>query len=103
MEYRAVKLRGEFLHDKELYIGPRSFIQHEKASKERAVFGSRPKSGYLVVTPFKLEGREYVFKTIANSIFKFNFNVHMYSLYNFESESLEKQYSLIVAGFQETA
>lgn len=58
MEYRTVKLRGEFLHDKELYIGPRSFIEQEKESKGRAIFGSAPKSGYFVVTPFKLDGRE---------------------------------------------
>lgn len=68
MEYRAVKLRGEFIHDKELYIGPRSFIEHKNESKDRPVFGSTPKSGYLVVTPFKLEGREYVFKMIAKFI-----------------------------------
>lgn len=62
MEYRVVRLRGEFDHDKELYIGPRSFIEQEQESKGRAVFGAAPKSGYLVVTPFKLEGREYVLK-----------------------------------------
>lgn len=69
MEYRAVKLRGEFIHDKELYIGPRSFIEQNNDGKERPVFGSTPKSGYLVVTPFKLEGREYVFEMIPKFIY----------------------------------
>lgn len=57
-EYQAVRLRGEFLHDQEMYIGPRSFIEQEANNMRRGAFGNTPKSGYLVVTPFKLEGRE---------------------------------------------
>ncbi|XP_031621113.1 SURF1-like protein [Contarinia nasturtii] len=59
MEYQAVRVRGHFLHDKELYLGPRSLIE-EKTGKKGGVLTMAPKSGYLVITPFKLEGREEV-------------------------------------------
>lgn len=56
MEYQAVRARGRFLHDKEMYLGPRSLI--EPADKKKGVLTLAPKSGYLVITPFQLEGRE---------------------------------------------
>lgn len=58
MEYQTVKVRGQFLHDKELYLGPRTLIE-DKTGKKGGVFTVAPKSGYLVITPFKIEGREY--------------------------------------------
>lgn len=42
LEYRRVRVRGQFIHEDELYIGPRTDVHKEK-------------SGFLVVTPFKLE------------------------------------------------
>lgn len=60
MEYQVVQLRGEFIHDKEMFVGPRSLIEPENNKQKRGgVFSGAPKSGYLVVTPFKLDGREY--------------------------------------------
>lgn len=59
MEYRTVKLRGHFLHEKEVYLGPRTLIETDKNKKQGGIFTVAPKSGYLVITPFKLEDREY--------------------------------------------
>lgn len=56
MEYTVVKLRGEFLHDEEVHLGPRTFIKNGGSDGGMMTFA--PKSGYLIITPFKLEGRE---------------------------------------------
>lgn len=59
MEYRPVKVRGQFLHDKELYVGPRTFIVKDMEPQKGGVMSMKNSaSGYLVITPFKLEGRE---------------------------------------------
>lgn len=59
MEYQAVRVRGQFLHDKELYLGPRTLVDHEEdGEKKKGILAKAPKSGYLVITPFKLDGRE---------------------------------------------
>lgn len=56
-----MKVRGHFLHDKELYLGPRSFIDEKSGTAKGSVFSTQNAgSGYLVITPFKLEGREWV-------------------------------------------
>uniref|UniRef100_A0A1B0GN18 SURF1-like protein n=1 Tax=Phlebotomus papatasi TaxID=29031 RepID=A0A1B0GN18_PHLPP len=61
MEYRPVILRGHFLHDREIYMGPRSFIQHGDATSRSGVFSKQGNTtGYLVITPLKLEGREEI-------------------------------------------
>lgn len=61
MEYRRVRVRGHFLHDKELYLGPRTFIDENSGQARGSVFSApNSGSGYLVITPFKLEGREWV-------------------------------------------
>lgn len=57
MEYQPVTVRGHFLHNQEIYIGPRSLIESEE-DKKKGILTIKPKSGYLVVTPFQLEGRE---------------------------------------------
>lgn len=59
MEYQTVKVSGYFLHDKELYLGPRTLIEPAENSKKGGVLTIAPKSGYLVITPFKLNNREY--------------------------------------------
>lgn len=72
MEYQSVRVRGRFLHDKEMYLGPRSLI--EPSDKKKGVLTLAPKSGYLVITPFQLEGREYANHfQILISIFSINF------------------------------
>ncbi|XP_055909550.1 SURF1-like protein [Eupeodes corollae] len=59
MEYRLIRVRGEFQHDKELLLGPRSFIRPDGAETGGGLLSSRDGSnGYLVVTPFKLAGRD---------------------------------------------
>lgn len=59
MEYQAVKIRGTFLHDRELVMGPRSLIQKNSDDHKGGLITRQDSSiGYLVVTPFKLEGRE---------------------------------------------
>lgn len=60
MEYRPVHVRGEFLHDKELYLGPRTLITKGDASTKSQLMSSTSKKnqGYLVITPFKLADRK---------------------------------------------
>ncbi len=58
MEYQTVKVRGHFLHEKELYLGPRALIQAEEARGGGIFTQKNTGNGYLVITPFKLEGRE---------------------------------------------
>lgn len=59
MEYQKVIVRGEFLHDQEILLGPRSFIQDGDSKTAGGLFSQKEASiGYLIITPFKLEGRE---------------------------------------------
>ncbi|CAH1993248.1 unnamed protein product [Acanthoscelides obtectus] len=60
LEYRPVRVKGEFLHDKELYIGPRSLLTEGDASTKSSLISSKTNTnqGYLVVTPFKLKDRD---------------------------------------------
>ncbi|XP_037819407.1 SURF1-like protein [Lucilia sericata] len=61
MEYRAVKVKGTFLHDKELLMGPRSFIRPDGGETAGGLFSQRDTgNGYWVITPFKLTGRDDV-------------------------------------------
>ncbi|XP_060809578.1 surfeit locus protein 1 isoform X2 [Amyelois transitella] len=57
LEYRPVKVRGEFLHDKEMCIGPRALIETETGVARPGSLVSDPKKnqGWLVITPFQLE------------------------------------------------
>lgn len=61
MEYKTVSVRGNFIHDREMYLGPRSLINTNEndAKNSGGIFSTRnASSGYYVVTPFKLENRE---------------------------------------------
>lgn len=59
MEYQKVTVSGEFLHDQELHLGPRAFVQDGDSKTVGGLFSQKETSiGYLVITPFKLEGRE---------------------------------------------
>lgn len=61
MEFRPIRVRGKFLHDKELVMGPRTFIDgKQEQQKSNLITQQGSSSGYLIITPFKLEGREYV-------------------------------------------
>ncbi|XP_053229662.1 surfeit locus protein 1 isoform X1 [Podarcis raffonei] len=52
LEYRPVKVRGYFIHDKELYILPRSLVDSEKEARDAGQLMSNPESGANVITPF---------------------------------------------------
>ncbi|EDV96159.1 SURF1-like protein [Drosophila grimshawi] len=59
MEYRLVKLRGRFLHDKEMLMGPRSLIRPDGVETQGGLFSQRDTgNGFLVVTPFQLSDRD---------------------------------------------
>ncbi|XP_041987295.1 surfeit locus protein 1 [Aricia agestis] len=56
MEYRPVKVRGEFLYDKEALIGPRALVENDVILPRTGSLVSDPKKnqGWLVITPFRL-------------------------------------------------
>lgn len=58
MEYCPVRVRGKFLHDKELVMGPRSFVKKDQPRGGGIMTQQDGSSGYLIITPLKLEGRE---------------------------------------------
>lgn len=60
LEYRPVRVRGHFLHDQELYMGPRTLLKNGKSATESTLISGKAmhSQGYLVVTPFKLADRE---------------------------------------------
>ncbi|ENN79910.1 hypothetical protein HUJ04_003654 [Dendroctonus ponderosae] len=55
LEYRPVRVRGTFLHDKEIYMGPRGLLQKDTGANN---FLSLSIQGYHVITPFKLADRD---------------------------------------------
>lgn len=59
LEYFPVHIRGQFQHDKEIYIGPRSLLVEGDAATQSALIskGQTTNQGYLVVTPFQLSDR----------------------------------------------
>lgn len=58
MEYRNITVKGHFLHDRELYLGPRSLNSPSSDQKGGGVFSSKSSTGYQIITPFKIDGRE---------------------------------------------
>lgn len=58
LEYKPVRVKGRFLHDKEMYMGPRSLLSGGDASTNSSLMTNKNNTGYLVITPFKLEDRE---------------------------------------------
>ncbi|KAH8232708.1 hypothetical protein KR038_000458 [Drosophila bunnanda] len=59
MEYRLVKIRGRFLHDKEMRMGPRSLIRPDGVETQGGLFSQRDSgNGYLIITPFQLADRD---------------------------------------------
>lgn len=47
------------MHDKEMLMGPRSFIRPDGGETAGGLFSQRDTgNGYLVITPFKLADRE---------------------------------------------
>lgn len=60
MEYQSVKVRGHFLHEREIFLGPRSLMTPHDEQKGGGIFSTASNSGYYVITPFKLENREEI-------------------------------------------
>lgn len=60
LEYTPVKVKGTFLYDQEILIGPRSLIVSESAETRAGSLISDPRTnqGWLVVTPFRLSDRD---------------------------------------------
>lgn len=60
MEYQRIVVNGEFLHDKELLMGPRSMVTDGDISSQGGGLMTQKQEtiGFHVVTPLKLEGRE---------------------------------------------
>lgn len=60
MDYRPVRVKGKFLHDREIFVGPRSLIKHDGKPDRPGLMTTQKQSafGYLVVTPLKLQDRE---------------------------------------------
>ncbi|XP_053687661.1 SURF1-like protein [Sabethes cyaneus] len=59
MEYQKVIVRGKFLHEQELHLGPRALIQDGDSKTAGGLFTQKEGSiGYWVITPFQLEGRD---------------------------------------------
>lgn len=59
MEYQTVVMRGHFLHGKEMHLGPRALIKPDESNVSGGLMSQRnASSGYLIITPFKLENRE---------------------------------------------
>lgn len=60
-EYRSVTVKGEFIHEKELYLGPRAFIRPDGVESQSGLFSQQDGgSGFLVITPFKLNNTKEV-------------------------------------------
>ncbi|XP_065575790.1 surfeit locus protein 1-like [Artemia franciscana] len=56
LEYSRVKTRGRFIYDKEVLIGPRPLIESGDVSSGGGLI-STGQSGYYVVTPFEVSGK----------------------------------------------
>ncbi|XP_022622175.1 surfeit locus protein 1 [Seriola dumerili] len=52
LEYRRVRVRGQYDHSKELYILPRSPVDPEKEAREAGQLSSSGETGANVITPF---------------------------------------------------
>lgn len=59
MEYQSVRVKGQFLHDRELIMGPRSLIEKNGNEAKGGLITRQDSSiGYLVITPFLVENTE---------------------------------------------
>nr|CAD7257429.1 unnamed protein product [Timema shepardi] len=60
MEYSSVRVKGQFDHSQELYMGPRSLLMGGDAAGQGGMFSqsSGSQTGYLVITPFHLADRD---------------------------------------------
>lgn len=59
MEYRPVRVRGKFLHERELIMGPRSLITPKDEHKGGLLTQQDTSIGYLIITPFRIHNTKY--------------------------------------------
>lgn len=59
-EYYPVRVRGTFKYDNEVLIGPQSLIVGGEGASEKGtgIISGSSHTGFYVVTPFELEGKE---------------------------------------------
>ncbi|KAK9891403.1 hypothetical protein WA026_014641 [Henosepilachna vigintioctopunctata] len=61
LDYKPVYARGKFLHDQELYMGPRTLLVNGDAEGEGSLFSQKGSNqGYLIITPFKLDNQDKI-------------------------------------------
>lgn len=60
MEYNLVKVKGKFLYENELLLGPRSKTIHGSRGNSTNLFSNRMTTGWNVITPFKVEDQNLV-------------------------------------------
>jgi len=58
LEYRKVTLIGTFDHSREIFMGPRPLMVSGDVKQQGSGLISSGRSGYLVITPFKLADRD---------------------------------------------
>ncbi|KAJ9580646.1 hypothetical protein L9F63_024181 [Diploptera punctata] len=58
LEYCPVRVRGEFDHSREMYMGPRTLLVDGEAVSQGTSFSHKSQIGYMVITPFKLVNRD---------------------------------------------
>jgi len=58
LEYQQVKVKGTFLHEKELYVGPRSLLTDGSEAESRGLSSNPEGIGWHVITPFRLSSQE---------------------------------------------
>lgn len=81
MEYQTVIVKGYFLHDREVLMGPRSLITDGNIGEGGGLITQQQESvGYHVITPLKLEDREYVNIFFCHNISKFH-RIHFFRKY----------------------
>lgn len=62
-----MRIKGKFLHERELIMGPRTLITPKDEHKGGLMTQQDTSIGYLVITPFQLEETKYSEK-ISHSI-----------------------------------
>lgn len=66
LEYYPLHVRGHFLHELEMFVGPRTLLVRGDAATEGGLMSQQQqqggsgdaRQGYLLVTPFQLQGRK---------------------------------------------
>lgn len=75
MEYQSVRVKGQFLHDRELILGPRSLIDKSGSEGKGGLITRQDSSiGYLIITPFLVENTRLVNLSLTSHLITNNNN-----------------------------